>query len=140
VSAVGKVEYLDDEPNGLAMILGGLIEGNLDGDPGRAKLLSPPAVVGVVAADADAAVTLRLAPARVTVTNGLVGFPDVVVRTDSETLTELSSVPLRLGFPDATKEEGRAITRKLLRGELKVKGLARHPILLSRLNRLLSVV
>jgi hypothetical protein len=35
--------------------------------------------------------------------------------------------------------EGRAIIRKLTKGELKVKGLSRHPGAVSRLNRLLSV-
>jgi hypothetical protein len=35
--------------------------------------------------------------------------------------------------------EGRAVTRKLLTGDLKVRGLMSHPGVVSRLNRLLSV-
>jgi hypothetical protein len=135
---VSWVEYLDAEPSGLATMIGGLIEGNLAAHPDRAKLLRP-AVVGIVPTDAGVAITLRLAPRRVTVADGLLGRSQVAVEADSGTLTELSSTPLRLGFPDAMTTEGRAITQKLLRGDLRVRGLARHPGIVSRLNRLLSV-
>jgi hypothetical protein len=135
---VATVEYIDAEPNGLAAMIGGLIEANLAQHPEREALLRP-ALVGIEAADADVALTLRLAPGRVHVANGIVGRPQVVVRADSETLTDLTSVPLRLGFPDALTSEGRVVTAKLLRGTLKVKGLLSRPGVVSRLNRLLSV-
>jgi hypothetical protein len=133
-----SVEYLDHEPNGIASMIGGLVEGNLASHPERRTLLRP-ALIGIVATDAEAALTLHLSPRRVTVANGLVGRPDVVVRADSATLAELSSVPLQAGFPDARTPEGRVATGKLLRGEMKVRGLLRHPAMVSRLNRLLSV-
>ncbi len=134
-----KVEYTDEEPNGLASMIGGLIEANLASDPKRARLLGPPAMVGIVARDAEVACTVRLAPDRVTVANGLTGSQAVIVRADTETLTDLTTVPLRMGFPDAMTSAGRAVTAKLLKGDLKVRGLARHPRVVSRLNRLLSV-
>ncbi|HWC32382.1 MAG TPA: hypothetical protein VG709_04565, partial [Actinomycetota bacterium] len=133
------VRYLDDEPSGLAMMLGGLLEANIDAHPERRRLLSPPATVGIVATDAGVAMTLHVSPAGVTVANGLAGSPAIVVRTDSETLTDLSSVPLRLGLPDATKPAGRAVLGKLRSRSLTVSGMFTHPVLLSRLNRLLSV-
>jgi hypothetical protein len=132
------VVYLDPEPSGLASMIGGLIEANLAAHPQRRALLRP-ALVGLVARDAGVAITLRIAPGRVTVADELAGNPQVVVRADSDTLTELSSIPLRFGFPDPTTPPGRAVTRKLLRGELQVRGLVRHPGVMSRLNRLLSV-
>ena len=134
----GVVEYLDPEPSGLASMIGGLIEANVAAHPERRALLRP-ALVGLVARDAGVAITLRIAPGRVTVADGLADLSQVVVRADSDTLTELSSVPLRFGFPDATTPEGRAVTGKLLRGELDVQGLVRHAAIVSRLNRLLSV-
>ena len=133
-----RVEYLEEEPSGLATMLGGLIEANLEANPDRAELLRP-ALVGILAEDAGVANTLRLAPGRVTVADGLVGRPQLVVRTDSETLMELSAAPLRLGLPDALSPEGRAILGKLRSGRLRVRGMLLHPGLLSRLNRLLSV-
>jgi hypothetical protein len=132
------VEYLDAEPSGLAAMIGGLIEGNLAAHPDRVALLKP-AVVGIVATDAGVAITVRLSRSRITVADGLLGRPQLVVEADSETLTELTSSPLRLGFPDAMTPEGREVTGKLLRRDLRVRGLVRHPAIVSRLNRLLSV-
>jgi hypothetical protein len=133
------VAYADPEPNGLAAMIGGLIEANVAAHPERARLFGPPAVVGIVARDAEVACTVRLAPGAVTVANGLTGRPSVVVRADTTTLTDLTTAPLRLGFPDALTAAGRAMTAKLLKGDLKVRGLLRHPALVARLNRLLSV-
>jgi hypothetical protein len=134
------VEYPDPEPNGLAAILGGLIEGNVAAHPELVKLLSRPATYAIVAQDVDVAVSIRLASGRVTVRNGVVGRPDVKVITDSETLMELSSVPLKFGLPDVMTKAGREVNRKLLERKLKVKGLLLHPMKLGRLNKLLSVV
>jgi hypothetical protein len=135
-----SVEYTDGEPNGLATMIGGLIEANLASHPERSPLLRPAAMVGIVARDAEVACTVRLAPDRVTVAGGLTGSPAVIVRADTATLTDLTSVPLRMGFPDALTSAGRAVTAKLLTGDLRVRGLLRHPRIVSRLNRLLSVV
>jgi hypothetical protein len=132
------VEYADYEPNGLAVMIGGLLEGNLVAHPAREKLLRPGAV-GIVASDAAVGLTLRFGPGTVTVANGITGDPDVIVRTDSTTLTELTAVPLRFGMPDPLTREGRAVTRKVLSGDLKVRGLLLHARTVSRLNRLLSV-
>ncbi len=132
------VEFLDHEPNGIAAMLGGLIQANLINHPDRAALLKP-AVVGIVAEDAHVALTLGISPERVTVRNGLAPHVDVLVRSDAETLTEMSTTPLRLGFPDAFSKAGRAVTRKLFSGTLRVQGLILHAATVSRLNRLLSV-
>ena len=106
---IARVEYADEEPNGLAAMIGGLIEGNLTSHPERERLLRP-AVVGILADDAGVGITLRINPGRVEVANGVPGRPDVLVRTDSGTVTGL-----------------------------KVRGLTSHPGTVSRLNRLLSV-
>ena len=132
------VEFLDQEPNGIATMIGGLIQANLVNHPDRSALLKP-AVVGIVAEDAHVALTLGISPTRVTVRNGLAPHVDVLVRSDSETLTEMSSTPLRLGFPDAFSKAGRAVTKKLFSGTLSVRGLILHVGTVSRLNRLLSV-
>ena len=133
-----EVRFLDPEPNGIAAMMGGLIEANLAAHPERAELLKP-AIVGIVAEDAHVSLTLDISPREVTVKNGLAERTDVLVRADSETLTELSSAPLRLGFPDAFTRPGRALTKKLFSGTLRVQGLVRHLGAVSRLNRLMSV-
>ena len=133
-----KVEFTDQEPNGIAAMIGGLIEANLSAHPEREKLLKK-ALIGIVAEDAHVALTLRIQPGKVTVSNGLAPSVDVLVRADSETLTELSAVPLRLGFPDAFSRAGRAVTGKLFKGSMRVQGLITRAGTVSRLNRLLSV-
>lgn len=132
--------YVDEEPNGLATMVGGLIEANLIRHPRRAGLLHT-AVVDLVALDADVAVSLEIARHGVRIANGTVdGRADVRVTTDPLSLVELAGAPLRLGLPDVFRPQGRAIARKILAREMKVEGLLRHPLKLSRVTRLLSVM
>lgn len=133
------VEYADAEPNGLAAMLGGLIEANLQQHPEREPLLKP-AIIEITAPDAEVSVTILIRPGRVRVRNGGAAKAHLRVRSDSETLIELSSVPLRFGLPDSMTKAGREVNAKLLRRTLRVKGLMLHPAMLSRFNRLLSVV
>lgn len=133
-----RVEYLDEEPSGLASLIGGLIEANLEAHPERSRLPRP-GLVGIVAPDAGVAITVRLAPWRVTIADGLRGRPQLVVTADTETLVELSTVPLRLGLPDPATAAGREALSRLRSARLRLRGLWRHPGLLSRLNRLLAV-
>jgi hypothetical protein len=134
-----KVEYPDPEPNGLASMLGGLIEGNLEAHPDREALLAKPATYSITAPDVDVSVSIRLAPGAVTVRNGLVGTPQISIRTNSDNLMGMSSVPLKFGLPDSMTKEGREVNKKLFKGELKVKGMWTHLGALARLNKLLSV-
>ena len=134
-----KVEYPDPEPNGLASMLGGLIEGNLQAHPEREALLARPATYSITAPDVEVSVSIRLAPGVVTVRNGVVGTPLISIRTNSDNLMGMSSVPLKFGLPDSMTKEGREVNKKLFKGELKVKGMWTHLGALARLNRLLSV-
>jgi hypothetical protein len=133
---VNVVTFDDREPSGLAAMLGGLIEANLAAHPTRRSLLRP-AVVAIVATDADVRVTLSISSSRVRVGSG--GDPRVTVRADPNSLLALTSAPLRFGFPDAFSREGRRILGLIAHREIVVDGLARHPLVVSRLTRLLSV-
>jgi hypothetical protein len=133
------VEYPNTEPNGLASMLGGIMEGNLAVHPERERLLTDVCTYGIRAPDVDVAVSIRLAPGKITVRNGIVGKPDILVQADSDTLVGLSSVPLKFGLPGIGTKEGREINKKLLKGQLKVKGLLLHPRKLATLNKLLTV-
>jgi hypothetical protein len=135
------VSFVDEEPNGLATMLGGLIEANLHRHPGRRALLKP-AVVGLTARDARVGVTLTFAFGSVAVANGASanGWAHLRVETDSASLIELSATPLRLGLPDPFSKQGRDLIRKLFGREIRIEGMLRHPVRLVRLNKLLSVV
>lgn len=135
-----KVEYSNPEPNGLAAMLGGLIEANLGRHPDRRSLLKP-AVIELTAPDAGVSVSLDLSPDRVVVSNGSAPGrgPHVRIRAESDALLALSSVPLRFGLPDPLTREGRRVLGDVLHGRIRIAGLLRHTRSLTRLSKLLSV-
>ena len=67
-----SVSYRDAEPNGLAALVGGLIEGNLAAYPERSALLRP-AVIDLTGRDAEVAISLRFAEGIVEIANGVAG-------------------------------------------------------------------
>ncbi len=133
-----RVRYVDGEPNGLAAMVGGLIEANLSDDPRRSRLLRP-AVVDLVAIDADVGVRLLIGRGDVRIADISSGRPDLRITTDALTLVEMAGVPLRLGLPDPLHPRGRALVRKIWSRQVEIDGLLRHPVALSRVTRLLSV-
>jgi hypothetical protein len=133
-----NVRYADGEPVGLAALLGGLLEANLRARPGRARLIRP-ARVGIVAPDAGVGVLLVLGPEGLVVAGSADGPVDVRVVADSDRLIQLVGAPLRLGLPDPLRRQGRAVLAAIARREIRIQGLLRHPLLVSRLARLLSV-
>jgi hypothetical protein len=135
-----SVVYADREPNGLAAMVGGLIEANLRQHPERRSLLRP-AVVELVAVDAGVSVRIALSPGQVSVSNGSSGpgRPRVRVVADSEGLLLLSSAPLRFGLPDPMASDGRRVLASVLRRQIRISGLAAHPLTVARFARLLSV-
>lgn len=137
--AKATVTYTDTDPNGLASMLGALIEANLRANPDRAELLRP-SMVELTATDAEVSASLHISPSGVEVANQRPPTRvDLGVRASSSDLIALSAMPLRFGLPDPLRREGRQIIGKLLRGRIRVSGLVRHPAKLTRLTRLLSV-
>jgi hypothetical protein len=134
-----SVSYVDPEPNGLADLVGGLIAGNLAAHPDRAALLRP-ARIRLTGRDAGVTIALAFGDGTVAIANGPGRRPHLDVEADAEGLLGLAAAPLRWGFPDAFRSEGRAVLVALLRGDLRVGGLLRHPLRLARFARLLSVV
>jgi len=134
-----EVMLLDAEPSGLAAMLAGLVEANLSRHPERAALLRP-AVVELDAVDADVTVTVRMRPGRIEIANGPADGADLEVHAPSQGLLDLSAMPLRLGFPDPFRRGGRAVLREVASRRVRISGMLRHPVVLSRFARLLSVV
>jgi hypothetical protein len=133
------VAYLDTEPNGLASMLGGLIQANLAAHPERATHLARPAIFSIHAPDAGVGVSIRLSAGRVAVRNGMVRMAHVRIEADSGSLFGLSAVPLRFGLPDLATREGRAVIGDVFWRRLRIRGMLLHPGKLARLSKLLSV-
>ena len=127
-----------DEPSGLASMLAELIRTNLSTYPGRVALHRRSVVV-LDAPDAEVTVFLRIDPSGVRVGDGDVPDAHLLIRADAERVLDLTTVPLRFGFPDVGRAEGRAVVGDLLARRLRIRGLLRHPVRLARVTRLLSV-
>ena len=132
------VTVVSPEPSGLASLVAELIGQNLERAPERRELLRPSVVV-LDAQDAEVTVFLRIGSGEVRVGDGDVPDAHVRVRGDAERLLDLTTVPLRFGFPDVFRPEGRAVIGHLLRRRIRVGGLVMHPIRVARLNELLNV-
>jgi hypothetical protein len=116
-----------------------LIEANLISDPSRSRLLDGRSrSVRITASDLATDVGLQLGGGRVNVSSEIPQRPHLWILTDSATLLDLPNVKLLGGLPSLADPMGRKITKKLVRGDLKVRGMIRLP-LLSKVQRLLSV-
>ena len=142
------VRFADAEPNGLADLVGRLIETNLETEPDRRGLLRD-TIVLLQASDAAIEATVMLSRAGVDVANGRAmgqakgpsgRRPHLVIEADAYDLIELAGAPLRFGFPDVIDPQGRSVIRRIATRHVRVSGMLRHPIRLSRFTRLLSVV
>ena len=131
---------IDPEVEGLGVMLADLVRGNIEADPTRARLLhGVKGTINVHAHDAEVDVGLEFAGGQMLVHAKPFPKADLDITTDAETLMGMSSTPLRMGMPDVMFAEGRAVVGKMLRGDLKVRGMMTRSKLLTRLQRLLSV-
>lgn len=126
------------DPSGLAELVAGLLEQNLIREPSRAAHLRPSVVVMAVP-DAEVAVTVRLAPGSVRVSDGVARDSHLRIVADADRLLALAAAPLRAGFPDPLDRAGRAAVADVVTGRVRVRGLVRHPVRLARFTSMLSV-
>lgn len=131
---------VDPDVEGLGVMLADLVRGNIEANPERARLLQGLAGrVNVHVPDAEVDVGLEFSGGQMLVHGNPFPRAELEITTDAETLMGMSTVPLRFGMPDASKADGRAVVGKMIRGQLKVRGMFSKPKLLTRLQRLLSV-
>ena len=137
------------EENGFAVMLSDLVRQNLESNPHKLRDFDAlDGVVGIIADDAEVALTLAFDHGALRVYSGVVGVPDVIIRGSSETILALSNVPLspRLALPIPRDEEGRKLVREIVKamrtGALRTEargGLFRRLPLLLHLTRVMSV-
>ena len=132
------VALVDDEPTGLATIVGDLIEQNLKRDPARLRLLRP-TVASIAATEAEVSITIAIAPGRVVISGGRSASAHVAITADPHRLMELIAAPLRFGLPDVLDPRGRAVLAGVATRRVRIRGLLRHPRRVARLSALLSV-
>ncbi len=124
-----------------SFILSELIESNLTQKPEKMKTFNNlRGVIGIDLKDIDAAVTLFFQGGRLKIEQGIVGKPDLVIRTDSDKVVGLNSITIKFGLPYYFDEAGMTVLKQLMSGELKVEGMLAHPVKLTRLTKIMSVM
>ena len=126
------VRTVDEVPNGLSSLLRELIESRLSRHPGRLRLLRG-GKIGLRASDIGLSTTLYLDPGRVTIRNGTSKTARLRVRADSATLMSFSESRVVPSPADAWR-----MLDALLSGRLRIEGLPRGLLQLSRFHRLIA--
>jgi hypothetical protein len=136
------VEYADGEDaSAFAQMLGGLIEANVSAHASkREDFAHIRGRVGMAITDIGEAVTLDFQGGHLVVHNGLEAGRDLTIRTDAETVMQLSNVKIGfMGMPNYFDEAGRSVVGKILGGKLKIEGLVGNLTTLNQVTRLFSV-
>jgi hypothetical protein len=141
VKTPDPVSYGDPEPSAFASMLGGLIDANIANNPARRKDFDELKVrVGVWVTDIDEGVTLDFQGGSLVVANGLKPGRDITIRTDADTVMNLSNLRIGLfGMPVYYDEVGRGVAAKLVRGKLRIEGLLGNIATLNTVTRIFSV-
>lgn len=134
------------EDNGLCGMLADLVRQNLEAKPHKRRDFDAlSGTVGIVAEDAEVALTLRFDAGKLTLHDGIVGVPDVTIRGPADSIVALSNVPLTRGLPVAGRKdlEGKKVVRGMMRsmrdGSLRIHGALLHLPMMMRLTRVMSV-
>ena len=135
------VSYADPEPSAFASMLGGLIDANIANNAARRKDFDElKARVGVWVIDIDEGVTLEFQGGSLEVSNGLKPRRDITIRTDADTVMNLSNLRIGLfGMPVYYDEVGRGVAAKLVQGKLRIDGLLGNIATLNTVTRIFSV-
>jgi hypothetical protein len=97
-------------------------------------------VVAIDLIDIEAAVTLIFAGGKLRIVPGIVGKPDIIIKTDSDKVIGLNSISIKFGLPYYFDEAGLTVLKQLFSGDLKIKGMMAHPFLLTKLTKIMSVM
>lgn len=124
-----------------SLVLQDLMTQNMEKNPGKMNVLRKmKGSVAINLKDIEAAVTLHFINGKMTIDSGIMGKPALVINTESEQVMDLNVLKIKWGLPYYFDEAGMKVLSHLLSGRLKVKGMFFHPILLTRLTIIMSVM
>lgn len=138
------VKLYDEEPNGVSHIVSLVLQENLGDVEGRVEIARRmPRPISIIATDQNAAATLVFGKNDLTIYNGIVGRPSVVVSATIDEILEVTQlkmvgkglIPVGLLFT----KRGMKILLLILKHKLVVKGLILHPITVLQLIGIVSV-
>jgi hypothetical protein len=124
-----------------AGILTDLLAANLTQRPEkRAVYQKMRGSVAIELADIETAVTLVFAAGKLRIEEGIVDCPEIVIRTTSDRVMDLNALRIVGGLPWYFDEAGLRVLGHLFSRRLKIEGLFTHPLLLTQLTKIMSVM
>ena len=122
-------------------ILAALLESNLEHKPHKMRTFNNLCgVIAIEVTDIEAAVYLIFSGGKVKIEKGVEEKPHIIIRADSEKVMGLNFISIKLGLPYYFNKAGRTVIKHLLSGQIKIKGMLFHPIILTRLTKVMSVM
>lgn len=131
--------HAEDVP--FSHVIADLLSSNLRQRPEKMKVFQ--GMFGKVAIhlpDIDAAVTLIFLRGSLKIEKGVAENPDLIIRSSSEKIISLNAISVKFGMPYYFDGAGMSVLRQLVKGDLKIRGMFAHPLLLTRLTKIMSVM
>jgi hypothetical protein len=138
-----EVEFIENRAEEIpfALILADLLKTNLARHPEKQAVFEHMrGAVAIDLIDIETAVTLVFIKGRLRIDAGIAGLPDLIIRTISERVMDLNTLRIVGGLPWYFDEAGRRVIAHLLTGRLKIEGMFAHPLLLTQLTKIMSVM
>jgi hypothetical protein len=124
-----------------AGILADLLTTNLTQRPEKRQVFDKmQGAAAIDLADIETAVTLFFEKGKLRIEEGIVGSPEIVIRTTSDRVMDLNALRIVGGIPWYFDEAGLRVLGHLFAGRLKISGMFVHPALLTRLTKIMSVM
>jgi len=125
---------------GLPVILADLIRQNIENKLEKIKPFeSLEAKILIEIPDIQTSAGLEFHRGKLTLSKDLPGKPDLHILTDSATILDLSLLKIKLGLPYFFDKNGFKILRKILSGEIIIKGLLKNFSVLINLTKVISI-
>ena len=123
----------------MAVMLSDMLKANLEKPEKLKDFNRLKARVYIHAVDSETEITMDFDRGSLTVYGGKEGKPDLSIETDASSLLDLANLKIKYGMPWYFDETGLGVVKKLLRRELKIKGMFTHLGALTRLSKIMSL-
>ena len=124
-----------------SFILQELLMGNIE--KSKAKYATYKKMRGITTIDLpdiEVSISLHFNRGSLTIEPGISPGVAVLISTSSDNVMYLNALNIRWGLPYYLDEAGRKVLGLIFSGKLKIKGLLTHPVLLTRLTIIMSVM
>jgi hypothetical protein len=141
--AILESEFIDNRAGEVpfAGILADLLTANLTQHPEKCEVFRKMrGGVAIDLVDIETVVTLIFTGGALRIEAGVVENPVLVIRTASDRVMDLNALRVVGGLPWYFDEAGLKVVAHLLTGRLKIEGMFAHPVLLTRLTIIMSVM